>query len=221
MIKSKEAADSMLKLCRVIVGSALCAGILARCEAPVRADRIVLAPTGTTLSESSIKSDILAGPYRSDYSWVTVSSADGIEVELSHFQSKKDYKQRWGVNLEYPLPTLNNLPAISVGVQDILGTAREHGAFYLAASQKIPLSSVQKHLFKRLTLTAGLGSGTIGGAFVGAEASLQHRVFLDAEVYHRRLNFGAGFVTLKNLRVKAECVGGSMYYGASYHFTLK
>ena len=195
--------------------------LLATVAMSAHADRIVLAPTGTTLSESSIKTEVLGGPYKSNYSWLTVSSADGIEVEFSRYESSLDSRKRWGVNVEYPLPTLSGLPALSIGAQDITGTAREHGAFYLAASQKLPLSSRQKRVIKRLTLTAGAGSGTIGGAFVGVEAGLPRRLFLDAEMYRRRFNFGAGFVTLKNLRVKAECVGGSMYYGASYHFTLK
>jgi hypothetical protein len=200
---------------------AIAVALLALCGGKASADRIVLAPSGTTLSENSIKTEVMLGPYKTDYTWLSTSSADGIEMEFSRFESANDPKKRWAAGLQYPLPTLQNLPSFVLGIQDITCTGTQHAAVYLAGSQKIPLSSNQKRFVRRLTLSTGLGSGTIGGAFVSLGAGLPRRVFLDAEIYRRRANFSAGFVTLKNLRVKAECIGGNMYYGASYHFTLK
>ncbi len=200
---------------------AIAAALLAFSGGAATADRIVLAPSGTTLSESSIKTEVMVGPFKTDYTWLSTSSADGIEMEFSRFESAKDPKKRWAAGVQYPLPTLQNLPSLVLGIQDITCTGTQHAAFYVAGSQRIPLSSRQMRVVRRLTLSTGLGSGTIGGAFVSLEAGLPRRVFLNAELYRRRANFSAGFVTLKNLRVKADCVGGDMYYGASYHFTLK
>ncbi len=185
------------------------------------ADRTVLGPKGSTLAEESIRSEFAIGPANGigDYTWLAYSSGDGIELELNRFEASSERKKRWAMSIEYPMPTIRNIPAISLGVRDISGTGLEHGALYLASTATVPLSMVQKKLFRSISLSAGLGTGVIGGPFVGLECKLTSGLLLDAEIYRHRPNFGIGIPLLRNFQAKAYSLDGDIFYGFSYHWS--
>ena len=190
-------------------------------EEACRADRIVLAPAGSTLSENSYSSEFAVGSSSrdGDYIWGAYSSGDGIEMELNRFEADTEQKKRWAMNIEYPMPTLKGLPAISLGVRDISGTGVEHGALYIASTAAMPLSKRQRTLFRVINLSAGAGTGRIGGAFVGVESRMRLGLTLDAEVYRHRPNFSVGLPLIRNLQVKAYSLDGETFYGMSYRWS--
>ncbi len=193
--------------------------VLACVSSGAHADRVVLAPTGSTLTELSIKSELMiSSTAGTDRSWFTYASSDGIELELNRLESPAERKKQWSANLEYPLPTLQNLPAISVGIRDMTGTGAEHGAFYLAASRNVPLSSLQHRFLRSAEISLGAGTGPIGGGYIGLSSRLRTGLQLSAEVFERRPNFSAGLPVMKGLQLKAYSLNGHLFYGASYHF---
>jgi len=156
-----------------------------------------------------------------DYVWQSYSSADGIELEINRFESPSARKKQWSMNIEYPLPTMLNLPALSVGVRDLTGTGMDHGALYLATSKKVALSSQQRVLFKRVNLSVGVGTGPMGGPFAGIETRLALGPTLSAEIYERRPNIGVGLPLLRDLQLNGFSLNGHLFYGMSYHWSLR
>jgi hypothetical protein len=189
---------------------------------PAYADRIVLAPAGTTLPETSFLSEIAVNTSirKADYEWFAYSSGDGIEMEINRYESSTLRNKQWSMNFEYPLPTIRDLPAISLGIRDLTGTGAEHGALFLAATRGIKLSAINRRAFRSINVSAGAGTGTIGGAFVGVESRLTAGLNLTAEIYRHRPNFGVGLPLVRDLQLKAYSLNGTIYYGASFHKSL-
>ncbi len=190
-----------------------------------RADRIVLAPAGTTLTENSYLSEFAVGSSTrvgdyADYSWLAYSSGDGIEMEVNRLEENTERNKQWSMNIEYPLPTLRNLPAISVGVRDLTGTGTEHGALYIAGTRSLRLSGKHHPLFKAINVSAGAGTGTIGGAFVGVETRLTIGLSLSAELYRHRPNVSIGLPLIRNMQLKVYSLNGGVFYGMGYHWSL-
>lgn len=188
---------------------------------PAGADRIVLGPAGSTLTENSYLSQFAVGTSRKigDYGWLAYSSSDGIEMELNRFESTAHRNKLYSMNIEYPMPTLRDLPAISLGVRDITGTGMEHGAFYLAATRQVPLSKRNHSLFRTINISAGAGTGRIGGAFVGIESRLTAGLSINAEIYRHRPNVGIGVPLIRNAQLNAYSIDGDIFYGMSYHWS--
>ena len=199
-----------------IAAIAICSvGLLIR---TARADRIVLAPAGTTLPENSylteiaIDTSIKSGEY-TDYGWFAYSSGDGIELEINRYEANTERNKQWSMNIENPMPTLHNLPAISLGIRDLTGTGTEHGALYLAATRSIAITRTTHTLFRAINISAGAGTGTIGGAFVGVQTRLAGGLSVSAEIYRHRPNVSIGLGLLRNLQLKAYSLNGGIFYG--------
>ena len=189
--------------------------------APASADRVVLSPLGATLTEESYKTEFAVSPNndRNNRSWLAYSSPDGIELEMQRIEATSDTKQRYALDIEYPLPTLKGFPALSLGVRDLAGTGTEHGAFYLVGSKSVLLSRRQKHAVRDVMLNLGAGTGRIGGLFLGIEARLTLGVNVYAEIYRHRPNVGLALPLVRNMQVRAYSLDGDIFYGLSYHWT--
>lgn len=185
------------------------------------ADRIVLAPTGDTLPENSFKLEFAISPRPSlgDQSRVAYSSGDGIELEWERLEAASEAKKRYSFNIQYPLPTLQNFPAFSVGIRDLTGTGTEHGALYLAGAKTIPLNKRTKRFFKNVAMSVGAGTGQIGGLFAGVQTHLTAGVDVYAEIYRHRPNLGFAVPLVRNLQARAYSLNGDIFYGVSYHWT--
>jgi hypothetical protein len=181
----------------------------------------VLSPTGATLPEESFKTEFAISPNaeQGDLIWVAYSSADGIELELQRVEAASESKKRYSFNIEYPLPTLKNYPAFSLGVRDITGTGTEHGALYLVGTRQVPLNRRTKRLVQSFHMNVGAGTGEIGGLFVGMQAHLTAGIDLYAEIYRNRPNLGLALPLVRNLQVKAYSLNGDLFYGLSYRWT--
>jgi len=188
-----------------------------------KADRIVLSPGGETLPENSFKTEaaFASASLQNNLSWFTYSSADGIELEFERQQMVMETKPLYAFNLEYPLPTFRNLPALSLGIRDMLGTGTEHGAFYLAISKPLALSARQRRLVRDIRLNAGAGTGRIGGLFVGLETRLAAGLSLNAELYRRRPNFGVALPLTRHLQARAYSLDGDLFYGLSLNWSSR
>ncbi|HZO86951.1 MAG TPA: YjbH domain-containing protein [Chthonomonadaceae bacterium] len=203
-------------------GIPLCIGLWLAGALGARADRALLSPEGSTLPPDGVKAEFGINPSRSDQnlSWLQFTTSEGIEVELQRFDLLSFSKARTALNVEYPLISdLGKIPAISLGVRDLLGTGDDHRAFYLAVTRTFPLSDRQLKVLREFKLNAGAGTGQIGGPFISAQARFTAGFSLYAELYRRRPNFGLALPLARNMQAKVFSLDGAVYYGLSFTWT--
>ena len=187
-----------------------------------RADRVVLAPSAETLLPNTGKIRFLLGakPEEANRLWLGYGSPGGIELELERLDLHAEAKKRISFNIEYPLlPDFGATPAISVGIRDMTGTGIEHGAFYGVVTHSIPLSERVYKLMRSLKASGGLGTGRIGGPFIGVEARFGADLGVHAELYRHRPNVGISLRLARSLQANASSLDGTLYYGLSYSLT--
>ena len=183
-----------------------------------RADRIVLAPAGATLDPDNSRLEGLYSPYGGEQNreWLQYSSARQIELEYNRSGLRTD-KVRHSFNIQYPLLTdLGAYPAVSIGMRDILGTGLERQSVYLAIGKTIGLSQKQEKWVRKLNVSAGHGTGYMGGGFIGLESRFRGGLFLDAELFKNKPNVSIGFDLTRNVQIKAYSLDGTVHYGLSF-----
>lgn len=188
----------------------------------VRADRVVLGPSAETLLPNTGKIQFLLGakPEEANRLWVSYASPAGIELELERLDLHTESKKRYSFNIEYPiLPDFGAAPAIAVGVRDLTGTGIEHGGLYAVATHSFPLSERVYKVMRTFKASGGIGTGSIGGPFVGIEARFGTDLGVHAELYRRRPNVGISLRMTRNLQANAFSLDGTVYYGLSYSLT--
>ena len=108
------------------------------------------------------------------------------------------------------------IPALAVGVRDVTGTGSEHGAFYFAATKNFRLSDRQHRIVREVKIDAGIGSGRIGGLFVGAQTQFAMGLRFQAELYRRRPNFTVALPVARHLDARAYSLDRQIFYGLSF-----
>lgn len=182
------------------------------------ADRIILAPTAETPDPNSLGLSGLLTPYRHDNSflWLRYASPQGIELEVQRAALLSDPKVRYTFDLEYPFTfDFNGFPAIAMGIRDLFGTGDEHGAIYFVVSHSPTTPQWLKPFLRQLRLTAGVGTGTMDGPFVGAESRLLGDLTLSAEVYRTHPDFGLTLPLTRGINANFASINGTIFYGFS------
>lgn len=188
----------------------------------VRADRVVLGPSAETLLPNTVRLQFLLGarPQEANRLWVNYGSPGGIELEAERLDLHTETKKRYAFNIEYPiLPDFGATPAIAVGVRDLTGTGIEHRALYGVVTHSFPLSERVYKLMRSFKASGGLGTGSIGGPFVGVEARFGTDLGVYAEFYRHRPNVGLSLRLARHVQASAFSLDGSVYYGLSYSLT--
>lgn len=183
------------------------------------ADRTVLSPNGDTLAPEHFKTEFALSPSRnfSNLIWMQYSTPQGIEVETERLDLNTERKKGYAFNVQYPLfYDLGPYPAVAIGVRDLLGTAEEHGAFYLAVSKALPLSGRQTRFVREFKWSAGLGTGRLDGPFFGVEARFAAGLSVHAEFYRQRPNIGIALPLARNMQARAYSLDGDLFYGVSF-----
>jgi len=183
------------------------------------ADRTVLAPNGDTLAPDHYKTEVALSPSRnlSNLIWMQYSTPQGIEMETERLDLNTSRKKGYAFNVQYPLfYDLGAYPSVAVGVRDLLGTGEEHGAFYLSASKSLPLSQKQARFLREFRWSGGVGTGRLGGLFVGLEARFTAGVTVHAELYRRRPNIEIVLPLARNVQARAYSLDGNLFYGVSF-----
>ncbi len=196
---------------------ALFAGGIPACAA--HADRVVLGPSAETLAPNTGRVQFLLGtkPEEANRLWLSYSSPAGIELELERLDLHTETKKRYSFNIEYPiLPDFGAAPAIAVGVRDLTGTGIEHGGLYVVVTHSFPLSERIYRWVRLFKASGGVGTGSIGGPFVGFEARVGTDLGIHAELYRRRPNIGVSLRLARNVQANASSLDGAFYYGLTY-----
>lgn len=184
-----------------------------------RADRVLLAPDGNTLGPQDFKAEFAISPHKGEenLSWVQFGLKQGAELELQRFDLATDTEPRMSLSAQYPLFTdFGPLPALSIGVRDLLGTGVEHRSFYVAADKSLLFSDRRLRWLRELRFNVGAGTERLGGLFAGAQIRFAPGLSLYTEVYRHRLNLCAALPLARNLQVRAYSLDGAVFYGLTY-----
>ena len=204
---------------RFMIFSAVIA-ISASFAIPAHADRLILAPEAETPAPNAVQTEWLISPSRHNdsYLWLSYSSNRTVEYELQRTGLSPDPEARYSLNIEYPFTIdFGPLPAISLGIRDILGTGNEHDAVYLVAGHSAGLSESAQKYIRHVRFTAGLGTGEMEGPFTGVELALTNGIALQAEFYRHRPDFGITAPILRGLQAQIASLNGRAFYGFTLH----
>ena len=184
-----------------------------------RADRIVLGPDGLTLAPTETRIEYAGTPYgkQRNLGWLQYGLPQNLELQTHVEDIRRDHHLLASLDLQYPIFTeFGQLPALSVGVRDLLGTGSEHHSLYAAASRTLPLSDNQRKFAHDFRVTIGFGTERIDGLFIGAHSHLKAGLYLDAEYYRRRPNVSLALPLVRNTQARAYSLDGNIFYGLSY-----
>ena len=184
-----------------------------------RADRIVLGPDGTALDPKAIRAEFAITPYRGDQniSWLQYALPQGLEIQTQFTDIANNKRMLTSLDLQYPILTeFGLLPAVSVGVRDLLGTGDEHRSFYVATAKTFPLSKDQLKFAHDFRVTLGYGTERLDGLFIGFHSHLKAGIFVDAELYRRHPNISIALPLVRNTQARAYSLDGNIFYGLSY-----
>ena len=188
-------------------------------NAAAKADRIVLGPDGSALDPKGIKAEFAVTPYRSEQniSWLQYALPQGIEIQTQFINIANDKRTLHALDVQYPiLAEFGPLPALSVGVRDLLGTGSEHHGLYAALGKSFILSKDQLKFAHDFRVTLGYGTERLDGVFVGFHSYLKAGVFVDAELYRRHPNVSIALPLVRNMKARAYSLDGNIFYGLSY-----
>jgi hypothetical protein len=189
---------------------------------PSRADRLVLAPRALITVPNSVKLEFAASGSggRNNLGWISAGlpgSLNGFEVEAE--RACPTGSNRWTGSIQYSFTGnafTDVAPALSVGLRDVANTGPEGRALFVAASKTIPLSARLEGFLKQLWVDAGVGTGHLGGPYIGIQGRLRIGPTLSAEYLARRFNASIAIPVLPHLDLKAYTLDGHAYYGASF-----
>lgn len=224
---------------RIVVCIALVLAVIT--VGPVSADRIIFAPTGTTLSPGEVKAEAATSPSNdnSRVYWAGLGMKQ-FEVNAIRLDVRNDnpvvteYKSRAIIDFNNPtgkdidiinaqlnlLPETTLTPAISVGAWDLTDKTAGGTGYFFALSKGVPLTKELPLPVRDVKVHAGFGISGIEDFFGGAEASLPLGLNVSAEYFQKDLNYAIGWGPLPGLQVKAYILDGETFYGLRFSSPL-
>lgn len=188
----------------------------------VSADRLILIPTGRTLS--GIKGEYLSSTDGDGKAYWINLGISRFEIEGARFQDFLTDDSVDAISAQVSvIPETSFTPAVAVGVRDIgdetdFSNALYDGtSFYLAASKSIPVTGGVPFLFQDVTVHGGIGTNSLKGLFFGVEGTLPFGLRINGEYDTDDFNYSLEYNIIPPL-VKAQIasVKGDMYYGAVF-----
>jgi hypothetical protein len=186
---------------------------------PVRADRILLAPSGEAIAPDTAQGEFLIAPNQNNgnISWLQYGTPGGIELEGQRTDLISYLAARYALNIQVPLLVdLNGLPSLSVGVRDLLGTGDDHRSFYVACTKSFGLSRWQRRVAREFRTTLGFGTERMDGLFIGVQTRLTLGMTLTAEVFRQRPNFGVELPLVRGIQAGVTSFNGTPFYGVTF-----
>ncbi|HUV05657.1 MAG TPA: hypothetical protein VMX94_11195 [Armatimonadota bacterium] len=191
--------------------------------ASAAADRLVLIPTGRTLSTGGIKAEYAANSDIHDARiyWVNLG-VSRVELEGARFEGfgAEDID---AVSAQIAvLPETSFTPAVALGVRDISDETDGRGmpydgqSFFLAVSKSVPVTGGVPLLFRDVKLHGGIGTGSLSGIFFGVEGTLPMGIRLAGEYDTEDFNFSASYNVVPTIKARVSSMRGDVYYGAVF-----
>jgi hypothetical protein len=189
----------------------------------VSADRLILIPTGDTLTTGGIRAEYQQKLDASDGNMSRVNiGISRFEIEGARFQDFGS-ENATAVSAQISvLPETSVTPAIALGVRDLsdetdgLGMPYDGRSLYLAASKSIPVTGGIPLIFKNVKVHGGIGTGSLHGVFFGVEGKLPLGVRLAGEFDSEKLNAMLSYNVVPTLRVDLGVIRSDTYVGAQF-----
>ncbi|MEN6358395.1 MAG: hypothetical protein ABFD83_15080 [Armatimonadota bacterium] len=181
---------------------------------PAVANRILLVPSGETLTTGQVRAEAAVSPGNDDGSYMWLA-AGLMQVELSvlrHENPGGDKDNEYGAQWNF-LPETTFNPAVAFGVQDIADESDDGVTGYVVATKHLPIGMINPFV-KDLSLTAGVAAGGIKGTFFGVEAHLPLKFFIQGEYDSQNFNAAFGWQPISMFRLKAYTIKNDAYFGA-------
>ena len=187
------------------------------------ADRLLLIPTGTTLSTGGVKVQAALSTENDNAKvyWANLGISR-FEVEGARFQ---DFGPETldAISAQVSvMPETSFTPAVALGVRDISDETKDEGALYngqsiyLAVSKGVPVTGGIPILFQDVKIHGGIGTGSLSGIFFGVQGTLPMGLQVMGEFDTEDFNFGAAYNIAPMLKIQAESLKGDFYYGATF-----
>ena len=193
---------------------ALTAAMVFGLLAPSRANNLILAPTGITLTTGQVRAEaaLSSGNTNGSYCWLNAGLA---QYELSAIRLDKPClgtQNMIGIQASF-LPETSLSPGIAFGIRDAASQSAEGIGPYAVITKHLPVG-LSSPLIKDFAATFGIGAFGIRGPFCGFEAKLPGRFFVQGEYDSRDLNGAVGWQPVELFRIKAYSIRGESYFGA-------
>ncbi len=208
---------------RTLMSAVLAVTILCIAVGLANADRLVLIPTGSTLSTGGIKAEYATGSEAGggDVYWVNLGLSR-FEVEGTRFQGfGPDDVDAFGVQASV-IPETSFTPAIALGMRDIAdetegkGVLYEGQSLYLVLSKSTPVTGGVPLLLDDMKVHGGVGTGGLSGAFFGIEGRIPMGLRVAAEYDTEDFNWAASYSLIPSVKLKVSSMKGDIYYGAAF-----
>lgn len=200
----------------IIVSTVFCLAV-----GQTAADRLILTPTGDTLTGLKVEYAVSPGLDDAKVYWVN-AGVSRVEVEGARFQDFGD-DDFDAISAQISvLPETSFTPAVALGVRDISDKTKDEGvlyngqSFYLATSRSIPVTGGIPVLFQDMRVHGGIGTGSLSGVFFGIEGKTSMGLELMAEYDTEDFNFAASYKIVPTVKIRAASIKGDMYYGALF-----
>ncbi len=209
----------MFRLGRLAAMSA----VLVMMAGVVSADRLILIPTAKDVSVAAVKAEYAATVNGSGKNifWVDGQvSRFGAEVaQFNGFSGDNVTAISGQVSL---VKEGYFMPAVALGIRDISDVTNVPGlpyrgrALYAVASKGIPGAGGIPILLQDIRFHGGVGTGSLGGLFFGAEGTLPLGVHVSGEYDTKNINFAVSKSILPALSVQLTSLNQDLYYGATF-----
>ncbi|MCE5323049.1 YjbH domain-containing protein [bacterium] len=183
-------------------------------SSPVLANRILLVPSGETLTTGQFRAEAAVSPGNDEGSYMWLA-AGLMQVELSvlrHENPGGEKDNEYGAQWSF-LPETTFNPAVAFGVQDIADESGDGITGYLVATKHLPIR-LALPIINDFSVTAGLAAGGIEGPFFGLEAHLPLNFFIQGEYDSQNFNAALGWQPISMFRLKAYTIKDEAYFGA-------
>lgn len=204
---------------RMIMTAAVC-GLMV---GTANADRLILIPTGNTLSTGGLKAQILSRTSSDDgRAYLLNVGVSRLEIEGAKFQDFHGRSEDVISGQVSVLPETSFTPSVALGVRDAgnatedLGMPYDGRSFYLVASKGIPVTGGIPLLLQNVKLHGGIGTGSLKGLFFGAEGTIPLGLRLAAEYDSSRFNGELSYNIIPKVRASISLIKSDVYYGGSF-----
>lgn len=186
----------------------------------VAADRLILIPEGTTLTTGGLHGEYAHRAIHGGASaYWAAAGISRFEIEGAWFNGFGSENTNSVSAQVAVMPETSFTPALALGIRDISDNTDTSNALYggraiyLAVSKGIPMSGGIPFL-KDIKFHGGIGTGSLGGVFFGAETSIPGGLHLAGEYDTDTFNFAAEYRIVPIVRLRLSSIKSDIYYGA-------
>jgi len=153
------------------------------------------------------------------------SGLNGLEVNISQYNLPDDFGEFISGNVTTMgfqwqiIPEITPIPAIAIGVKDILAHVSKESSFYAVITKDISVID-PSYTLSKFQLSLGYGTNSLNGFFGSANIDIKDRFYISAEAFNREFNWGCGIKIMDFIKAGYMNFDKHSYIGASASFSF-